>query len=156
MFVAFSVRRCRILSATLSCSQCDAVAFSVRQTEVSPLTQNWRCVLLYHCLAFKIEIFWKKRREALLINNNPPTGNHPYARHCRIPPMPTPLYGVSWQPSLVAQNCLLWFVCRWCEKLWLFCPVRSNFDYKGSKKYILRADIQDKKSSSGRFLLFLR
>jgi hypothetical protein len=31
--------------------------------------------------------------------------------------MPTPLYGVSWQPSLVAQKKLLWFVRRWCEKL---------------------------------------
>ena len=33
-FVAFSVRRCRVLSATLSRSQCDIVAFSVRHHRV--------------------------------------------------------------------------------------------------------------------------
>ena len=74
------------------------------------------CLIIIQVLYVDCFYYQKKRREAPLINKQstcgepPPCATLPKTANAHAP------YGVSWQPSLVAQK-KLWFVRRWCEKL---------------------------------------
>ena len=74
------------------------------------------CLIIIQVLYVDCFYYQKKRREAPLINKQstcgepPPCATLPNTANAHAP------YGVSWQPSLVAQK-KLWFVRRWCEKL---------------------------------------